>query len=372
MPNPLAGARVRQAFAAVGLAAWTALGVARAEPPDLVRAVVPAPAVGENHGAAVAALPSGGWLVCWYSGAHEEDRSVRILCSHGSADGARWSAPWTAVPPHDQAAGARAPNKSLGNVTLTVLQGGRIWMIYGVIQSRLWPLVGEVCRNWACGRIDARVSADGGRTWSAATRLVDLGGALPRAELARTANGWLGPFYLETRQQSFIAELELGAAGARTVRLAPLAGWKLIQPALAAAPDGRLRAFFRDQQRQGVYTARFDPATMSWSDVRRTNLPNPGSAVEVFTDDAGRYVLIYNPSHATRDKLALARSSDGAYFTPGCDLSAPASEAVAAYPSVSRARDGAWGVVYSANAKGRVIFVRFTNAWLERCFSNKG
>jgi hypothetical protein len=371
MPQPPAALLARQACAVVAFVAL-ACGAACARAADYARAVVPAPAVGENHGAAVAALPSGGWLVCWYSGAHEEDRSVRILCSRGSPDGVRWSEPWTAVAPGDQAAGARAPNKSLGNVTLTVAPDGRVWMIHGVIQSRRWPLVGEVCRNWACGRIDARVSADDGRTWSAANRLVDAGGALPRAKLARSQAGWLGPFYLETKQQSFIADIELTGPKATVSRLTPLAGWKLIQPALAPASGGGFRAFFRDQQRRGVYTAHYDPAAHAWSGVTRTNLPNPGSAVDVFTDDAGRYVLIYNPSSASRDKLALARSTDGAYFTPGCDLSSPASEPVAAYPSVSRDRDGAWGVVYSANAKGRVIFVRFTNSWLEECFSGKG
>src|SRR5450631_3829193 len=163
--------------------------------PELFRADIPAPAVGENHGAAIAELPSGALLVCWYSGTHEEDVSVRILCSRGTSDGASWSAPWTAVGPGDQAVGASAPNKSLGNVTLTVTPDSRVWMVHGVIQRRELPLIGNICKNWVCGRIDARVSADEGRTWSKARRLVDLGGALPRAELQPDDGGYLLPFY---------------------------------------------------------------------------------------------------------------------------------------------------------------------------------
>jgi len=60
------------------------------------------------------------------------------------------------------------------------------------------------------------------------------------------------------------------------------------------------------------------------------------------------------------------------HFTFGCDLSLPGLEGPAAYPSVNRGRDGAWRVVYSANAKGRIKFVRFTSAWLAKCFENKG
>jgi predicted neuraminidase len=364
--------RIGRAAPGLALAIAFASGVRApaAAPADITRATIPAPTGMENHGAAIAELPSGALLVCWYSGKHEEDRSVRILCSRGAGDGSAWSAPWTAVAPGDQAVGAAAPNKSLGNVTLTATPDGRVWMIYGVIQSRMLPIIGEICRNWACGRIDARASSDEGRTWSRANRLVDVEGALPRAELKPVAGGWLGPFYEETAQRAFIAKLSLGAGGPGLHALWRLHGPRLIQPALVAQNDGRFRVYFRDQQRQGVYAARFDPRTGAWSDLTRTNLPNPGSAVDAFTDGRGRYLLIYNPSATSRDKLALARSVDGAYFTPGCDLSLPGAEAMASYPSVIRGRDGDWRVVYSANAKGTIRFVRFTSAWLDRCFSH--
>jgi predicted neuraminidase len=338
----------------------------------LTRAEVPSPTGQENHGAAIAELASGALLVCWYSGAHEEDRSVRIVCAKGSNDGASWSEPWTAVAPGDRATGAAGPDKSLGNVTLTVTPDGRVWMIHGVIQSRVWPLIGEVCRNWACGRIDARVSSDEGRTWSEATRLIDVPGALPRSELKPMAGDYLAPTYEETPQRSAIAKVDLSGDAARLVDYWPLAGWKLIQPALVRQTDGRFRVFFRDQQRRGVYAGLFDPRTDSWSDIVRTNLPNPASAVDAFDDGQGRYVLIYNPSSRARDVLALARSTDGAHFTPGCALSVPEVEAPAAYPSIIRGRDGAWRAVYSSNAKGRIRFVRFTSGWLNACFSNHG
>jgi predicted neuraminidase len=349
-----------------------AIGFSVAHAQSLTRAEVPSPAGMENHGAAIAELPSGALLVCWYSGLHEEDRSVRILCSRGTGDGSHWSQPWTAVAPGDQAIGAAAPAKSLGNVTLTVTPDGRVWMLHGVIQSRILPLVGEICHNWVCGRIDARVSVDEGRTWSPAHRLVDIGGALPRAELKPIPGGYLAPFYEENEQRSLLAKVTLDGTAAVVRGLWPLNGQKLIQPALVRQADGRFRVYFRDQQQVGVYTARFDPGSGAWSDLELTNLPNPGSAVDAFTDGNGRYLLVYNPSNTTRDVLALARSRTGAYFTFGCDLSLPGLEGPAAYPSIIRGRDGAWRVVYSANAKGRIKFVRFDSAWLAKCFGNKG
>ncbi|MFI4936006.1 MAG: exo-alpha-sialidase [Caulobacterales bacterium] len=371
MANPPAASRRRQAFRALLALAIAALSP-RAFGADFLRVGLPTPPVAENHGAAIAEMRSGALLVCWYSGLHEENRDVRIVCSRGSNDGSTWSAPWTAVAPAEQAIGAEAPNKSLGNVTLTVTPDGRVWMVYGVIQSRRWPIIGEVCKNWVCGRIDARVSADEGRTWAPAHRLADIGGALPRAELQPVAGGYLGPFYEENQQRAFIARLTLTGTAARLGPIWRLAGYKLIQPALVAKVDGRFRVYLRDQKRQGVYTAIFNPASGRWSDLTRTNLPNPGSAVDAFGDDKGRYVLIYNPSARGRDHLALARSIRGAYFTPGCDLTAPGPKTMAAYPSVIRGRDGAWRVVYSANGKSAIVFARFTSGWLEKCFAPKG
>jgi hypothetical protein len=370
MANPPAASIRRQVCALLVLLSLACPLLARAAP--IFRAEVPAPAVGENHGAAIAELPSGALLVCWYSGDHEEDVSVRILCSRGTSDGGSWSPPWTAVAPGDRASGAAAPNKSLGNVTLTVTPDGRIWMVHGVIQRHELPVVGNVCKNWVCGRIDARVSIDEGRTWSKARRLVDLGGALPRAELKPVSGGYLLPFYEETAQRASIAKVTLTGDGAALLATWPLDGWKLIQPALASEGDGRFRVFFRDQQRQGVYTALFDPKAGAWSKPQITSLPNPGAAVDVFDDGAGRFVLIYNPSSTTRDVLSLARSEDGVRFQTGCNLSIPGADSPAAYPSVIRGRDGAWRAVYSANAKGRIRFVRFDSGWLEECFAPKG
>ena len=372
MQNPPAASIRRQVCALLVLLSLACPALVRAAPPAIFRAEIPAPAVGENHGAAIAELPSGALLVCWYSGDHEEDVSVRILCSRGTNDGASWSAPWTAVAPGDRAIGASAANKSLGNVTLTVTPDGRVWMVHGVIQRHELPVVGNICKNWVCGRIDARVSADEGRSWSKARRLVDLGGALPRAELKPVDGGYLLPFYEETAQRASIAKVTLGDGGATLLATWPLQGWKLIQPALVRQGDGRFRAFFRDQQRQGVYAALFDPKAGAWSKPQITNLPNPGAAVDAFDDGSGRYGLIYNPSNTTRDVLALARSADGVSFRTGCNLSLAGAEAPAAYPSVIRGRDGAWRAVYSANAKGRIKFVRFDSGWLEECFSPKG
>ena len=115
-------------------------------------------------------------LVCWYSGTTEANVDTVILGATSSDAGTTWSAPRQVAGPGEQAIGAAAPNESLGNVALYVDTAGRLWMIHGVIQRWTLPLLGNVCNNWYCGRVDARISLDEGRTWSVPVRFDDRSG----------------------------------------------------------------------------------------------------------------------------------------------------------------------------------------------------
>ncbi len=336
---------------------------------------LPAP-VGINHGQAVVELPSKDLLACWYSGATERGRDARILCSRSRDQGRDWSTPRAAVAPDEQATGARAANKSVGNVTLTLDARARLWMIYGVVQRRDVPVIGDVCKSWGCGRIDAQVSLDEGRSWSKGVRLDDQPGALPRSKpLALPSGVQLAPLYLERGRRAYIRMLDLTASRPEAIAASPpypLPGPHTIQPSLVAQFDGRVRAFLRDPAKVAVYTAAFDPASRSWSPPVATNLPNPSSAIDAFTDDRGRYVLIYNPSRRSRATLSLASSTDGMRFTKGCDLAAASAQGDVAYPYVIRASDRTWHVVYSSGGKRRIRHVRFDAAWLDACLSPSG
>ena len=234
----------------------------------LARSELPAPPGRVNHGPGLAELPTGELLLCWYSGRSEAGTDVRILCSRSAERGAGgWSLPEVAVGPDDKAAAAQAANKSLGNVVLFAdARHGRLWMVHGVIQRWEVPVLGNLCRTWRCGRVDVRVSADGGRSWSAATRLDDQAGALPRAGvLPHPELGALLPLYLEGERTSYVRQVEPDATG---LRLGPplfIPTRGVIQPSLVLQGDGRVRAYLRDTAALAVRTAVLDPATGRWS-----------------------------------------------------------------------------------------------------------
>lgn len=361
-------------LAAAALASLPMAGsMAWADPPMMSEVVLPAPTDQTNHGAAIVGTAGGRLLACWYSGSSEANADSRILCSASQDSGRTWTAPSVAVERGEQAIGARAPNKSVGNVTLHHDGAGRLWMIYGVIQRWDWPVIGNLCRNWLCGRVDAKVSQDQGATWSPAVRLDDQVGALPRAKpLWVPGVGEVIPLYLEGAEQSFIRLVDLAEtpAGSRPGgRIAALDRTGLIQPSLVVQADGRLRAFLRDSRQVAVHTAIFDPQSATWSEAVATTLPNPGSAVDAFADGTGQFVLAYNPSTSDRRTLRLAASADGVHFRQGCDLVPTGRQGEVAYPTVIRSSDGLWHVVYSSDGKTMIRHIVFNEEWLAACLN---
>ena len=328
--------------------------------------VLSAPA-GVNHGAGLVALADGDLLACWYSGGAEAAPDVVILCARGAEGGDRWTAPWPVSTPRMRALGAPRRAKSAGNVALARDAAGRLVMIVGEIQSR--RLAGlETCRTWRCGRIDFRISADEGRTWSPPTRLDDRAGALPRGRPLRVSGlGDLIPVYRE-RGEAGVLRLDLDrlAPGVRPEASSmpiPARG-PLIQPSLVATPGGVV-AYLRDPRRRFVFVSRLGPA--GWSAAQPTDLENPGSAVEAFRDGRDRVVLVHNPGRRDRQALSLAFSSDGAHFREGCELVPPGAAGDVAYPAVAEMGPGAWGLAFSFDTKRRIAFMRFDQAFLDRC-----
>lgn len=330
--------------------------------------LLPAPA-GINHGGGLLALGGPNLLVCWYSGRTEAGRDAVILCSRSGDGGETWPAPVAVSTPQQRALGAAEAAKSVGNVALVRDGAGRLMMISGEVQSR--KVLGlETCRNWRCGRTDFRISTDEGRTWSSPTRLDDDIGALPRSRPIHVDGlGDLIPLYRE-RRGSVVFRLDLASLAVgrpvvaeRQVIPAPV---RLLQPSLTVSGAGELLAVLRDPARRYVYVSRYDRATGAWSRAEPSNLANPSSAVELFTDARGRVVLVYNPDHHSREVLSLAFFAGGRRFVRGCDLT-DGGAGDSAYPSVARIGPSAWGLAFSVEGKRRMAFMRLDQDFLDAC-----
>lgn len=156
----------------------------------------------------------------------------------------------------------------------------------------------------------------------------------------------------------------------------PLVGPGNIQPSIAQKADGKLVAYMRDNgpapQRLHVSSSTDDGLT--WSLVRDSDLPNPGSGADVVTLRNGHWILAYNDTEDGRHSLAVSLSLDEGKTWPHTrhlERAAPDSGLSAAYPSIIEGRDNVLHVVYSFRRsepgqpeRKTIKHVRFTEGWV--------
>jgi len=162
--------------------------------------------------------------------------------------------------------------------------------------------------------------------------------------------------------------------GGRTWQFSePLVGAGNIQPSIAKKADGTLAAYMRDNgpPPQRLHVSVSTDKGLTWSTVKDSELPNPGSGADIVTLRNGHWVLAYNDTEKGRHSLAVSLSTDeGKTWSRTRRLEHSDSEEDAptgAYPSIIQAADGSLHVVYSyRDAAGKTIkHVRFTEAWLQ-------
>jgi predicted neuraminidase len=151
----------------------------------------------------------------------------------------------------------------------------------------------------------------------------------------------------------------------------PLVAAGNIQPSIAKRADGTLVAYMRDNgpapKRLHISTSK--DKGMTWSLVKDSDLPNPGSGADIVTLRNGHWVLAYNDTEKGRESLAVSLSLDEGKTWPHTrhlesgspDKSSPS----AAYPSIIQAADDSLHVVYSFHGTRKTIkHASFPEAWL--------
>ena len=68
-----------------------------------------------------------------------------------------------------------------------------------------------------------------------------------------------------------------------------------IQPSVLFHPKGKLQLLCRSQN-DAILEAYSNDKGMTWSEVQKTNLPNPNSGTDAVTLKDGRHLLVYNLS----------------------------------------------------------------------------
>lgn len=352
-----------------------------------------------NHSSMIVEMPGGGLFTVWYRGSGERQADdVQLMFSRrGARADSAWSAP---------AVLADTPGFPDCNPTVFIDSRKRLWLIWPVILANEWhtallkyktstdyldpsrpprwdttddllfiprnfaersiAAVEPLRRNAVPGSRDAKFIED--TITHAKDKYFSRMGWMPRAHPVELPSGRLiVPLYSDGFDYSLMAMTD--DAGRTWTSSEPIVAFGAIQPSIARKRDGTLVTYMRDNgpPPKRLHTAESKDDGITWSGVRDSDIPNPGSGAEVITLKDGRWALVYNDTEKGRHSLAVAISHDeGASWKWKRHLELTEGNNYG-YPSLIEASDGSLHATYSYTTKAgqSIKHARFNSAWVE-------
>jgi predicted neuraminidase len=297
------------------------------------------------HASTIAEVAPGRLVAAWFGGTRESAPDVGIWVTRYEAG--RWSAP-VEVADGIQPDGTRHPT---WNPVLFAAPGQPL---------RLFYKVGPSPRAW-WGMV--RTSADGGRTWSEAARLLSpLLGPIKNKPVVLADGTWLSASSTEDSPTGWRAHVERSQDAGRTwAFIGPIdkGSWDLeaIQGSILFHRDGRLQTVGRT--RSGVVFSTWSADSgRTWSPLEALGLPNPNAGIDAITLKDGRHLIAYNDAAlppetrgGRRYPLVIALSADGVCWNKAAVIEDQPLPDGYAYPAVIQTSDGLVHVTYTWNRR---------------------
>lgn len=160
----------------------------------------------------------------------------------------------------------------------------------------------------------------------------------------------------------------------------PLVGAGNIQPSIAIKADGTLVTYMRDNgpPPQRLHMSTSKDGGMTWSTVKDSELPNPGSGADIVTLRNGHWALAYNDTEDGRHSLAVSISTNEGKsweYTRHLerDMRSRNIATSSGYPSIVQGLDDTLHVVYSYHHRDRgdaprntIKYVQFNEDWIRQ------
>jgi predicted neuraminidase len=150
----------------------------------------------------------------------------------------------------------------------------------------------------------------------------------------------------------------------------PIVGSGNIQPAIATKKSGELVAYMRDNgpppKRLHVSSSKDHGAT--WSPVRDSEIPNPGTLCDIVTLENGNWILVNNDTEEGRHRLTVSISEDEGQTWPWKRSLADESTTRSHYPAIIVGKDGLLHVSYSyfqEDGKKSIKHSMFNERWIK-------
>jgi predicted neuraminidase len=157
----------------------------------------------------------------------------------------------------------------------------------------------------------------------------------------------------------------------------PIIGAGAIQPTLALGRDSSVIAFMRDNgppPKRLLKSISHDRGK-TWSTVRDSNIPNPGTAADVVVLKSGNWIMVHNDIEEGRHRLSVWLSKDEGMTWPHRKMlvnATPGSEVRGHYPAIIQGSDGGIHISYTNQVAGNegkpavksIAYVSFSEKWI--------
>jgi hypothetical protein len=333
------------------------------------------------HGSSLAVLPNGDMLAVWFQGSGERSADdVQIMGSRLVRGSFKWSEPF-----------AMADTKDIPdcNPVLFMNDQGRLFLVWIVVQANKWESSilkfktsvdydkpGPPIWNWQDNiflKPDDRFASETearfkelprtGAGWSAYAPRYDEMLVQASHDVQKRSMGWMTrikplllengrillPLYSDGFNFSMIAISDDHGENWRPSL--PLISRGGVQPALVKKKNGNIMAFMRDNGDEPgrVQVSESRDSGMSWTAAIKTDIPNPGSSVEVIVMKDGRWAFVGNDTEEGRHRLSLFISVDEGRTWPlkkQLEQVEPGKGGFS-YPCLIQASDGSLRLTYS-------------------------
>lgn len=153
----------------------------------------------------------------------------------------------------------------------------------------------------------------------------------------------------------------------------PIVGYGNIQPSIVQKEDGSLVAFMRDNGDSPgkILTSISLDSGESWTAAKKSDIPNPGTSVDVIKLENGHWVMVYNDIEDNRYSIAVSLSEDEGEswkWTKRLDRDDNKVGSFS-YPSLIQTEDGMIHVTYSygmGEKKKTIKHSSFSVKWIKK------
>ncbi|WP_293642015.1 sialidase family protein [Polaromonas sp.] len=260
------------------------------------------------HAASIVELNDGQLRAVWFSGSREGAGDVTIQTAVMDATSQHWSGESTIFNRQQVQQGLWRYVKKLGNPVIARAPDGSLW---------LW-MVNVSLGGWAGSSISWARSVDDGVTWSVLRRLV-TSPFLNISTLVKGApifyqNGFIGlPEYHEFVTK-FGEILQINAQGQVVDKIRIPGSRTSLQPVMLVSGSEQAQVYMRSGSARNVMTSATNDAGKNWQTTHETTWPNPDSALAGVVTSTGTQWMALNPTHRSREILALLQTSAGGDF----------------------------------------------------------